>query len=257
MRQIIAGGKGFVGRAVHQLFPDAEIYDKGDEVPRKEYDFCHVCVPTPMNPDGSCNTVAVEDVISKINAELFIIRSTIPPGTTDRLNADLWEVGKGRPCVFQPEYVASSSPYPAPLADITKHPFIILGGRNEATKKVRKLYETVYPPHTTIFETDPTTAEVIKYLENSFIATKVSFCNEAFRISQCFNVDYDRVREGVFKLDPRMTEWWTYCEGKGWGGHCLPKDLAAIIFACQQKGYDPEFLKGVVAFNDKLRKGTS
>lgn len=242
-----------MGRAVQQLFPDAQIYDKGDPIPEEYFDFAHVCVPTPMKEDGSADVSAVEDVIEKINARVFVVRSTVPPKTTEWLGRK-WQQ-QPKYIVFQPEYVASSSPYPAPLADITKHPFIILGGRPDITKMVRRLYEKVYPPTTIIYETDNTTAEVIKYMENSFIATKVSFCNEAWGISKLFGVDYDKVREGVFRLDPRMTEWWTLCEGKGWGGHCLPKDLSAIIYACGRMGYSAEFLKGVVEYNDKLREG--
>ena len=253
MKQLIAG-YGFVGEEVSKLFPKADVYDpvKIDytvfdhtyyyDPPTEHYDICHCCVPTPMKEDGSCDVSAVEDVIEKIDAEIFIVRSTVPPGTCHRLECEAgkrdfekWFDGgkKGRQkdtwVVMQPEYVASSSPYPAPLSDMKTRDFVILGGRPEITKKVRKLYETVYPPTVRICEVDSKTAEIIKYAENAFIATKVTFCNEVHGICQLFKADYDQVREGVFRLDPRMTEWWTYCEGKGWGGHCLPKDMASLV----------------------------
>jgi UDPglucose 6-dehydrogenase len=250
--KILIAGYGFVGREISKLFGDANVYDpklyctdhdgEWNEILQASYDFCFVCVPTPSKEDGSCDTSIVEDVVNRIDADIFIIRSTIPPGTTEKL---------GKNCVFTPEYVASSSPYPAPLGDIKKRDFHILGGEKEATKKVRKLFETVYPPTVTFMETDSLTAEIIKYGENFYISTKVTFCNEFYKICQKFGVDYDTFREGVFKLDPRMTEWWTYCEGKGWGGHCLPKDTMAIVKCCEDAGYDPKFLKAVIENNER------
>jgi len=245
---IIAGCKGFVGREISKLFPEAEGYDLGMEyirVSRPKYDVCFICVPTPMNEDGSCDITAVENVIKSIGAKVYIIRSTIPPETTEKL---------GDNCVFTPEYVASSSPYPAPLGDIKARTFHIIGGKPEYTKRVRKLLEKKYPPTCEFMECSALTAEIIKYMENSFIANYVTFCNEFYEICQKFGADYDEVRRG-FLLDPRMTKWWTYVytEKRGWGGHCLGKDCSAIIKACENKGYEPKFLKAIVENNKRHR----
>lgn len=256
MPEIVIAGYGFVGKEVYRLFPSAAIYDPvlftqpsswQDNMLRTAgsiltdcHDFAFICVPTPQAPDGSCDISAVEDCIGKIKADTFICLSTIPPDTEVPDNL-----------VFQPEYVASSSPYPAPLGDITKRTFVILGGKPEHTKKARRLYETVYPPTTEIFETDFKTASVIKYAENSYIATKVTYISEVARICQAYNVSYDDVRRGVFRLDPRMSEWWTYTSGKGWGGHCLPKDMSAIVKSCEKFGYDAKFLKAVIENNER------
>ena len=225
--KLLIAGYGYVGKAVKELFPECDVYDPGahegssqgmscfNKPPKKEYEVCFVCVPTPAKANGSCDTAAIEKILSKIRSGLYIIRSTVPPGTTNSL-----EKKYKAEIVFQPEYVASSSPYPAPLGDLKTRTFVILGGRTKCTKKARRLYERVYPPTTIIYEVDALTAEVIKYGENSFIAAKVTFCNELYNICQTFNVDYDKVREGVFRLDPRMTEWWTYVkpDQRGWGG---------------------------------------
>jgi len=250
MNTLIAGF-GYVGKAVKKLFPDADVYDpyinEYCKLHPTHYDFCMICVPTPMRKDGKCDTMAVEDVLIKIKADVFVIRSTIPPMETTRLE-------KKFNCniVFQPEYVASSSPYPAPMDDIKLHPFIILGGRPQCVKKVRRLYETVYPPTTEIMETDSRTAGVIKYIENCYIANKVTFCNEVYNMCQQFVVDYDDVKRGVFDLDPRMNTWWTnvYEDKRGWGGHCLPKDVNAIIHASKLQGYTPQFLIDIVKNNE-------
>jgi UDPglucose 6-dehydrogenase len=244
-KQIIAGGLGFVGRAVSKLFPTSMIYDKGDDKPINHYDYCHICVPTPANKDGSCDISIVEDVLQVVDADVYIIRSTIPPGTVYNLTRKY-----DKAIVFQPEYVASSSPYPAPLLDITKHPFIILGGYSANVKKVRRLYETVYPPTTKFIEMSSIEAEITKYMENSFIATYVTFCNEFYDICKQYEVDWDKVREG-FLADPRMTPWWTYIyeHKRGWGGHCLPKDINAII-----KVTNSLFLQDVVKNNERHKK---
>lgn len=252
---MLIAGFGYVGKAVKEIFPECDVYDPKiadfSSLSRQKFGVCFVCVPTPAGEDGSCNTSEVEKALREINADLFIIRSTIPPGTTDRL-----EKKHKKNIVFQPEYIASSSPYPAPLGDLKTRTFIILGGRPESTKKARRIYERIYPPTAIIYEVDAITAEVIKYGENSFIATKVTFCNELYDICRAFKVDYDKVREGVFRLDPRMTEWWTYVrtDQRGWGGHCLPKDLSAIVAACKKAGINPQFIKDVIANNSRHKK---
>ncbi|MDO8579877.1 MAG: hypothetical protein Q7S13_00160 [Candidatus Omnitrophota bacterium] len=240
MKQIIAGGLGFVGRAVQQLFPEAEIYDKGMDVPTERYNFCHVTTPTPMKEDGSCDTSAVEDVMAKVKAEIYIIRSTVPIGFLSKFPL----------AVMQPEYVASDSPYLAPLADIRKHPFIVLGGRPDAAKRVRRLYETIYPPTVQFVEMTSTEAEICKMMENSFIDNYVSFCNEFFDICQKYEADYDRVREG-FLADPRMTKYWTYVyqSMRGWGGKCLPKDVSSLIYETGSP-----FMQAVRENNDRHKK---
>jgi len=253
--EVVLVGYGYVGKETHKIFPTAEAYDikwKDELTPTKKYKLAVICVSTPSKLNGGCDTSAVWDSIKKIKAELYLIKSTIPPGTSDKIQKKYPKKG----IVFSPEYVASSSPYPAPLADMKQRDFIILGGRPENTKKVRRLYEKIYPPTVKIMEVPATCAEVIKYAENAFIATKVTFCNELYRICRAFSVDYDQAREGVFRLDPRMTEWWTYCEGKGWAGHCLPKDMKSIIKACEKAGYNPEFLKAVVENNERHKGET-
>jgi len=254
-KQILIAGYGYVGKAVHKLFKNVDVYDPyitglDINIEMFDYEYCMVCASTPMNEDGSCNFSAIEDIVSKVSAEVFIIRSTMPPSALDKLRMEY-----GAHVVFQPEYVASSSPYPAPMDDIKKHPFIVLGGDKVSVKKVRRLYETVYPPTTRILETDMQTASVIKYAENCFIATKVTFCNELYNICEATGVDYDVVKEGVFDLDPRMNTWWTniYKDNRGWGGHCLPKDVRAIIEESMIEGYNPLFLADLV-FNNKRHK---
>lgn len=234
MNNVIAG-YGFIGQELHDLI-QCEVYDpkKGHFVDG-EFNICFICVPTPQAKDGSCDASIVLGIPKEIKAKVYVCLSTIPP-----------DVKLPNNFVFQPEYSASCSPYPAPLAKIKERNFLILGGDPKYTKIVRKFYETIYPPTTRIMETDSKTARIVKYMANSFIATYVSFCNEFYDICKTNKVDYDKVREG-FLLDPRMCPWWTYVyEDKlGWGGDCLPKDTAAIIKSSEKQGYVPELLKAV------------
>lgn len=247
--KIVIAGNGFVGKEAEVMLAKykPDIYDppKGMNDLADSYDFCFICVPTPQKADGSCDVRCVYDVFEKVNAKVFVCLSTIPP-----------DVMLGEDVVFQPEYVASCSPYPAPLADVKARGFIILGGYPEAVKKVRRLYERIYPPTIKILEVTSEEARLIKYMANSFVAVYVSFCNEFFDICKAFGADYDKVREG-FLLDPRMTPWWTYVyeHNRGWGGDCIPKDTSAIATASTRKGYSPELIKAVRKVNDAMRKG--
>jgi UDPglucose 6-dehydrogenase len=267
-KQLIAG-YGFVGKSIAQLFPEADVYDikfarRNNPNLKERYDICHICVPTPQNEDGSCDTTQVSLIAHQVNAFLYIIHSTVNPKFTEQIqrvytksttpygvNPEKFIVSKL--FVFCPEYVASSSPYPAPLRNIKDMPFVILGGIDLATKKARELYETVYPPTTQIMETDSTSAELIKLFENTAIACKVTLCNEFKQISEKFKCDWSTIRRGVFGLDPRFTEWWTYVS-KGWGGHCLPKDVSNLIVSAQKAGANPAFIEAIVSNNERHKR---
>ena len=251
LKHIIAG-LGFVGKEVSNLFPNAVAYDimypDSAVLLKDTWDFCHICVPTPMKENGSCDTSAVEDVIKKIKANVFIIRSTVPPGFTSTVpNA-----------VFQPEYVASSSPYPAPLADVKTRGFIILGGDKKNTKKVRGLYETIFPPTVDIMEVTAIEAELIKLFENTAIAAKVTLSQEFYEICKAFGVDYSVIQQGVFGADPRFNKFFTnvYADKRGFSSsHCLPKDLSNLVNSCKERGYNPRFVIDILENNERWKNG--
>ena len=93
-------------------------------------------------------------------------------------------------------------------------------------------------------------------MENSYLATKVVFCEEFFRICEAFGVDYNQVREG-WLLDPRTEPSHTFVRkdgNPGFGGKCLPKDISAIISSSEKAGYSPDLLKAVQEYNKKIRK---
>ncbi len=219
-----------------------------------------VCVPTPMNEDGSCHTDIVESVIEEIdevtngwhpavspgdpgNKPIVVIKSTVPPGTTDRLNKKY----DGVNVIFNPEFLTEMNF----LEDFKNQTRIILGGTRKGTNKLRQVYSKVFPS-ATIVKTGSKTAEMVKYFVNSFLATKVSFANEMKQICDERDIDYDKVVEYAI-YDERLGKSHWAVPGPdgdfGFGGHCLPKDVSAIV-----SEFDSELLKTVLGVNDKVRK---
>lgn len=218
-------GLGIVGTAVKDLFKEAKIYDPNrkesltKEQFNKDLDFAFICVPTNQLESGQCDTSIVEEAVKWAEPKYgFICLSTVSIGTTERLVQSY-----GKNIVFSPEYFGEGVAHP--LTSLKDQPFAILGGTQEAIDKVISLYQTVYNSNLKIFQTDSRTAEFIKYMENSWIATKVTFFNEAFDLAELFGVNYNQFREG-FLNDPRVTSSHTfvYESQRGWDGKCLHPD---------------------------------
>ena len=247
-------GYGIVGKEVGRLFKGALIYDPAFaevSAPKKninQADAAFVCVPTPMAADGSCDTSIVEEVISWLETPLIIIRSTISPGTTDRLKK---QYPKKR-IVFMPEYIGETAAHP--LADESARTFLIFGGDKEDCARAVEVFQKVYNASVKILCVSAAEAEIIKYMENAAIANMVTLANEFYNICKAFNVPYNMVREG-FLMDPRMSRYFTfvYPKARGFGGKCLPKDLSALVKAAGQAGYSPEFIKAILANNDRIK----
>ena len=246
-------GAGAVGRGMAQLFPEAILFDEPKGIgTRGQVNGCEaafVCVPTPRASDGSCDTSIVEDVVSWVEAPLIVIRSTVSVGTTARLAAK----HPKKSIVFQPEYGPAETP-DHPFNDLRKVRWIILGGDRAATAKAVRLWQDVYNADVVIQQTTADTAELCKYMENAFLATKVTFCNEFFDIAQRMGVDYNELRE-LWLLDPRIGKSHTFVFGdkRGYAGKCLPKDMDAVIAAAEDAGYDAQFLKAVASSNERMR----
>jgi UDPglucose 6-dehydrogenase len=244
-------GYGAVGRGIHQLFPDAAIYDEPleigtrEEVNRCEYAF--VAVPTPMARDGSCDTSIVEDVVDWIESAHIILRSTVSVGTTEMLAQRY-----NKRIIFQPEYGPAETP-DHPFHDLRNIRWIILGGRREHTIPIADLYKTTFSADVVIHQTDSATAELAKYMENCFLALKVTFCNEFYDIAGAFGIDYNELRE-LWLLDPRIGRSHTFVfpDARGYGGKCLPKDVSGLIQAVQAAGYEAELLEALQNVNNKM-----
>ena len=252
-------GQGYVGTAIKLGFQDhydVLTYDKFDLGKSthskisdivKEAKVIFVCVPTPMRKDGTCYTGIVEEVIREINEtandHIVVIKSTVPPGTTDKFNHEFSNVT----VIFNPEFLTEENF----LDDFKNQNRIILGGSRKGTNKLRQIYSKVFP-QATIVKTGSKTAEMVKYFTNTFLATKVSFANEMFSVCEQIGIDYDKVVEYATYDERLGKSHWAVPgpdEDFGFGGHCLPKDLSAIINEFNTYG----LLEAVEEVNNQVR----
>ena len=253
-------GQGYVGTAIKLGFQDhykVVTYDKfdlGKSTHSKISDIVEetkvifVCVPTPMRKDGTCYTGIVEEVIREINEtandHIVVIKSTVPPGTTDKFNHEFSNVT----VIFNPEFLTEENF----LDDFKNQNRIILGGSRKGTNKLRQIYSKVFPK-ATIVKTGDKHAEMVKYFTNCFLATKVSFANEMYNVCQQLDLDYDKIVEYA-TYDERLGKSHWAVPGPdgdfGYGGHCLPKDLSAIVSEFDTYG----LLEAVEQVNDQVRE---
>jgi UDPglucose 6-dehydrogenase len=254
-------GLGYVGTAVsrgmqktfaietYDKFKDSTCKDIGELCGKTKIIF--ICVPTPMRSDGSCDTDIVEGVVREIDAvsreHIVVIKSTVPPTTTEALNEKYSNVS----IVFSPEFLTEAN-Y---IDDFINSSRIIIGGPREAATIIKNVFLKRFPKKK-IIKTGSSYAEMVKYLTNTFLATKVSFANEMKQICDYMGVDYDKVVE-YSRYDDRLGQTHWAVPGpdgkKGFGGSCFPKDINALISFCGDAGVDANILKSVWKKNLQVR----
>jgi nucleotide sugar dehydrogenase len=209
-----------------------------------------------MKKDGSCDTSIVEAIVKDINdmvvsrnvsGRIVAIKSTIPPGTTNRLNKECHNIS----VIFNPEFLTEANF----IDDFKNQNRIIIGGERPSTTKLRQVYSLVFPD-VKIVKTGSITAEMVKYMTNTFLATKVSFANEMKMICDELNIDYDKVVE-YSTYDERLGKsHWAVPgpDGKlGFGGSCFPKDINALIDICYKMEIPAKTLFGAWETNLEVR----
>ena len=250
-------GHGYVGESQSFAFSpsfDVRVYDKDslksthslNEV--LDSDFIFVCVPTPMKKNGSQDLSFVESFFKTAkDGPIYIIKSTIIPGTTNLLN----EKFKNLKIVFSPEFLTERT---AKL-DILTQTRIILGGDKSLTSKVKKIYDIRFK-NKTIIETDSLTAEYIKYMNNTFFASKVSIMNEFYRLAKHLGVDWETALYG-FVSDQRIGDSHLNVPGPdgklGFGGTCFPKDINAFISFAKKNNVNMNVLEAAWKTNLEVR----
>ena len=266
-------GRGFVGSAVEFGFSDKTEYvlfindkDESKSVNSLEdvvsySDFIFLSVPTPSNEDGSVNLNYVEDALQEISFltsdieqgafsldNIILIRSTIPPGTTRKLQQKYQNLN----LVFNPEFLTERSAN----FDFINQTRFILGGDKKHTNKVADLYRWRFGETIPVIETSYQTAELIKYMNNCFFATKVSFLNEMRQVSDLCEADWNMAVEGFIR-DGRIGHSHMNVPGPdgkfGFGGKCFPKDVSAMIDFGNKLGLDMHTLSGVWDTNCEVR----
>jgi UDPglucose 6-dehydrogenase len=250
-------GHGFVGSAMARFFSrhskhQMTIYDKYqppfDRIEQKcllnRSDLVFLCVPTPSAPDGlSCDTSCVEDCLEWIEPPVCI-RSTVIPGTVDHLVAMT-----GKAISFSPAYVGEQSSHP--WHDEGACGFVIVGGPPAMCDLVISAYADFPGDTLRFYRTTARTAELCKYMENCFLATKVAFVNQFFDIAAALHVDFFQLRE-LWLADPRVgSSHSSVTEERGFRGRCLPKDVSALVAAMRSIGGAP-LLEAVLEYNREL-----
>ena len=265
-------GRGFVGSAVQFGFSpnvgcDAEVrvYDVDPnksthtlEETINKSDFVFLSVPTPSNKDGSINIDILDEALNNINEvseyrNVILVRSTVTPGTTQKLQMKNIDLN----LLFNPEYLTERN---AKFDFINQSRFII--GSGEATiskmhsENLADLFRDRFGESTSILETNYETAEMIKYMNNCFFVTKVSFMNEMYKVAEKSNVDWKQAVSG-FVTDSRIGHTHLDVPGPdgkfGFGGSWFPKDIRAMIKHADGIGVDVNVLKAVWKTNLQVR----
>jgi len=259
-------GQGFVGGAVYQgmkNYFDVYTYDINGKCTEsslfeliEKVNVTFLCLPTPMRKSGECDLSIVENCLSQVdmlvkslNKKDFIvvIKSTIPPGTTERLNKSNENIN----VIFNPEFLTEANA----IEDYKNQNRIIVGGDRPHTSTVKTIFEKVFP-QVPIIKTSSTIAEMVKYVTNTFLATKISFANEMFQICEGLDIDFDKVIE-YSKYDGRLGNSHWSVPGHdgdfGYGGHCFPKDIAALNHVAEELGVKSTMLKAAIDKNKEVR----
>ncbi len=260
-------GQGFVGSAINaglKNFYKVKTFDLDSAKCNSTHedvclnsDIIFVCLPTPMRKSGECDTRILEKAIKEIESvclnayvpksPILVIKSTIPPGTTSRINDSC----KLDVC-FSPEFLTEANSFD----DFKNQTRIIIGGPRPATGKIKQMFRKAFP-EIPIIKTGSNTAEMVKYFTNCFLATKVIFANEMYDICKSHEIDFDKVTEYAL-YDKRIGKSHLMVPGpdgdRGFGGHCFPKDLAALIHISEKLEIDSDLLRKVLEKNDLLRK---
>lgn len=253
-------GYGIVGQAVEYGFSNYEvhIYDKYKPSETlaavvKASEFIFVCLPTPIRSDESgIDLSIINDSIADITKlttgtdKIIVIKSTVVPGTTESLakkySKSLFS--------FNPEFLRESSF----LQDFVSTDRVVIGTNSDSIfRRLSALYQSIMPS-VPIYYTDPTSAEMVKYMANCYLASKVIFANEMYDICQSLNIKYEEVKKMVV-ADRRIND--THLDittNRGFGGKCFPKDLLALRALAKSKNVDTSILDTVWRKNLKIRQ---
>lgn len=259
-------GQGFVGTAVKEGLKDYHNVLAYDIDPSKSMavsleqvvnhsEILFVCLPTPMRPSGECDIRILQDAMFSIDniaalasgkKKIVVVKSTIPPGTTDSLNDSCQNIK----VVFSPEFLTEANSF----EDFKNQTRIIIGG--DGAKKVKQMFRKPFP-NIPIVITRANTAEMVKYFINCFLSTKVTFANQMYDLCEASGIDYDKVCEYAL-LDQRIGGSHLAVPGpdgdRGYGGHCFPKDMSAMIYFGKLFDVSFDLFSQVVKSNSTYRK---
>jgi UDPglucose 6-dehydrogenase len=214
-------------------------------------DFVFLCLPTPEGEDGRADLSFVNSVIDElanvvIEDSVFVIKSTVPPGTVASLRKRLADLGSPAHVVSHPEFLREGRA----VADFLSPDRIVIGSWDEpVARAVASLYSSI---DTKVVMTDPTSAEMIKYASNAYLAARLTFVNTLANVAEAVGADILDVVSGM-GLDHRIGPHFLK-PGPGYGGSCFPKDTAALISVAEDAGYEFDLLRAVIVADEEQRK---
>lgn len=256
-------GKGFVGGAVsngfnknvEQIIVDPVHSDTTlEQLIEQSPTLTFVCVPTPPNEDGSINVDIVTDVLIELSMRdykgVVVVKSTIIPDYLHQFKKEF-----DLKIVYNPEFLTEANAH----ADFINPNMQVLGGKWKDCEVVEKAYLR----HSSVkvvptFKTDLTTASLLKYTINSYLATKVMFMNDIHKLHQAgtSQVSWEQFTD-MLTRDPRIGDSHMQVPGPdgefGFGGHCFPKDTEALLKYANDKSIKLNMLKKAVEINKKIR----
>lgn len=253
-------GYGVVGQAVAYGFSNDQIliydkYKKSNSLKNVclKSDYLFICLPTPIKANESgIDLKIIEENIKAINQftqktdKIIIIKSTIIPGTTSRLAK---KYPQSLFC-FNPEFLTEASF----LQDFVNTDRIIVGADNDLVlRRVSALYQSILPK-TKIFLTDSTSAEMVKYMANCFLATKVILANEMAEICEKLSLNYEEIKKMVVADKRIYDSHFNITSAKGFGGKCFPKDFLALRAMAKKLKVNTVLMDAVWKKNLKIRK---
>jgi len=269
--KVLIIGHGFVGKAVDYGFTHPDLkkkivdikygnkhpyyYDEFHQAEVSSYNIVFVCVPTPMQEDGSADTSIVKDVIDKLTnngrvgtpACPIVLKSTVPPDFIEEIQSD----PKNSNVVYSPEFLTEKNAN----EQFVNPEYHIFGGVKKYTQLVEHYYlnYSLCSPCPT-FHCSGVEASLIKYTINSFLATKVTFFNQIYDICKEMGVatSFKSILNGI-SMDKRIGTSHTKVPGfdnkQGFGGACFPKDTSAFIKFSKRL----TLLENVVKINNEYR----
>jgi UDPglucose 6-dehydrogenase len=210
-----------------------------------------LCLPTPEGPDGRADLSFIHTVVDELADEvgegsIFVVKSTVPPGTVAGLRKRLADRGSQARVVSHPEFLREGKA----VDDFLNPDRVVVGAyENDVAEVVASLYGDL---DTEVVVTDPTSAEMIKYASNAYLAARLTFVNTLANVCEAVGADVLDVINGI-GLDHRIGPHFLK-PGPGYGGSCFPKDTAALIAVAEDAGYEFDLLKAVIEADHEQRR---
>ncbi|MFC1595280.1 hypothetical protein ACFL3E_02550 [Patescibacteria group bacterium] len=261
-------GIGMVGKQICRYFEEIKELKRGKNLflydidPKKAFsddvnkaDVIFVCVPSPRNPDGSCNISAIDSVFQMIKEpKIMVIKSTVPPGTTEMFQKKYPK----HKVLFNPEFLTESQAW----EDMIKPDRQIVGFTKKSLDAAHYVLSLLpQAPFMSPWGSDykkymvtATEAEIAKVCANAFFSTKVTFANQVADICEYAGADYENVKcaiESDYRIGPSHLNV-MHGNYRGFGGYCLPKDIDALIMFLKASGLNADFFETIRKQNIKL-----